>query len=255
MTADGGYFSRHREVLLMPKFFISPADIRDGNISLTGEDVRHIRKVLRHRVGDRLTLSDGCGTDYAADITAISPEEVRLKIVRSGKSDSEMSVSVTLFQCIPKSGKMDFIAQKCTELGVARIVPVESMYVVGKPDSPQKIARCQKIAAEAAKQCGRGVIPTVEAPISFADAVARFPAFDTVIMPYESAKEGSVKKALSAPGRSIAILIGPEGGFSAEEVALARAHGAAIVTLGKRILRTETAGCAVLAMILYELEL
>ena len=239
----------------MPKFFISPDDIHGDAISLTGEDVRHIRKVLRHKAGDTLTLSDGCGTDYTAGITEILPDRITLQITGSKQTDSEMRLSVTLFQCIPKSGKMDFITQKCTELGVARIVPVESEHAVGKPDSPQRIARYRKIAAEAAKQCGRGIIPTVEEPITFADAVNRFSEFDLVIMPYEGAKEGSLREALSAPARSAALLIGPEGGFSDKEVALAKAHGASIVTLGKRILRTETAGCATLAMILYETEL
>ena len=239
----------------MPKFFISPNDIRENEISLTGEDVRHIRKVLRHREGDALTLSDGCGTDFDAVITAISPEKVRLRITSSHPSDSEMRVSVTLFQCIPKSGKMDFVVQKCTELGVSSIYPVASARVVGKLESAQKKSRYQKIALEAAKQCGRGVIPTVEAPISFQEATERFSEFDTVIMPYEGAKDGSLKEALKVGGTQVAVLIGPEGGFAPEEVALAKEKGAKIVTLGKRILRTETAGCATLAMILYETEL
>lgn len=239
----------------MPKFFISPADICGDEISLTGEDVRHIRKVLRHKAGDTLNLSDGCGTDFSATITELSPDKVTLKITSTQPSDGEMSVSVTLFQCIPKSGKMDFITQKCTELGVSSIVPVESAHIVGKLESPQKIARYQKIAQEAAKQCGRGVIPSVEKPVSLSEAVARFAEFDLAVMPYEGAKEGSLKEALAQKVKSIALLIGPEGGFAPEEVSLAKENGARIVTLGKRILRTETAGCATLAMILYEMDL
>ncbi len=239
----------------MPKFFISPDDIKNGQISLTGEDVRHIRKVLRHREGDILSLSDGCGTDYEGEITSITLEEVSLRVLSSHVSEVEPPMKVTLFQCVPKSGKMDFVVQKCTELGISSIVPVISERIVAAPEKEQKILRYRKIAEEAAKQSGRGCIPTVEMPIPYDEMLSRISDFDLFLMPYEGAKEGSLKEALKTSPKTIGVLVGPEGGFEPFEVDSAKEKGAVIITLGKRILRCETAGAAVQAMLLYELEL
>lgn len=229
----------------MPKFFCNKEDIGE-KIILTGEDAKHIGRVLRMAVGDSLTVCDKEGTDYFCEIEEFTKETVTLKIVRSEACQSELKVKLSLYQCVPKAGKMDSIIQKATELGVCEIVPVISKRCVAKGEKPE---RWQKIAFEAAKQCGRGIIPEVRSAISFAEAIEELKKKDLAFLPYENAEDGKIFYDETAS--SIGMIIGPEGGFEESEVCDAVSAGVKICTLGKRILRTETAGSAAIAVMVY----
>ena len=260
----------------MIKFFVTPEQIAGGNIYIEDrDDVKHLVKVLRAKVGDEIAISDGDEWEYVTEIEEIGADEVKLRITDKQKFAREPSVQVSLYQGIPKAQKMESIIQKCVELGVSEIIPVftERTVVVDKGQMGKKTARWQKISDEAVKQCKRGKIPKVREPLTFeemADELAASVAgtagakggqkkFDMVICPYENEENRSIKDALRGAEEPlrIAVIIGPEGGFADEEVArLAEDDIAAeIVTLGKTILRTETAGMAAIAMIMYELEL
>ncbi|MGE5678319.1 MAG: 16S rRNA (uracil(1498)-N(3))-methyltransferase [Pseudomonadota bacterium] len=241
----------------MNRFFVNRENIRDDKITVTGEDVQHISKVLRLRQGDRIMLCDGEGMDYLAEILEFDKLSVLTGIIESESSKSEPDIEVILYQGIPKAAKMDMIIQKCTEMGISRIVPVYTARTVVKleseKDERKKVDRWAKIAEEAAKQSGRGMIPAITMPFDLSGALRDASGLDMVIVPYELAGSLSLKEALQkGKVKSIGFFIGPEGGFEAEEVIKARGIGAVPVTLGKRILRTETAGIAVLAGIMYE---
>lgn len=239
----------------MHRFFTT--DIAGNAAAITGDDVRHIGRVLRLHAGDALRLCDGCGTEYDARIEQITEQAVRCQLGAPMPSESEPPCRITLFQCLPKTGKMETILQKCTELGANAFVPVLSARCVALPvrDVSNKLTRWQRVALEAAKQSRRGVIPTVERilPIDQIDPGA----FDLFLFANEEERAQSAKRvlrALKGMPRTAAILIGPEGGFSAEEADALVRRGATSVTLGKRILRTETAGMALMAQLVYELE-
>ena len=221
-----------------------------------GDDVKHIAKVLRLKPGDVVRLCDGNGRECSARIASVSGDAVAFDTDPWVSSISEPDTSVTLFQCLPKAGKMETIIQKCVELGAAAFVPVRSerCVVVWKPPFDGKIERLQRVSEEAAKQSRRGRIPQVAAPQEL-DKLC-FDTFDAVLAAYENEHAVSLKSALKTVHRSdrIAILIGPEGGFSEREIEILRQKGAVSVSLGPRILRTETAGMAMLAQILYEVE-
>ncbi|HWQ30605.1 MAG TPA: 16S rRNA (uracil(1498)-N(3))-methyltransferase [Negativicutes bacterium] len=241
----------------MNRFFVESKNVNEDEITVTGEDVQHISKVLRLRQGDRIMLCDGEGTDYLAEILEIDKHSVRTEIITREPSRSEPDIEVVLYQGIPKAAKMDLIIQKCTEMGIRRIVPVYTTRTVVKleseKDERKKVERWAKIAEEAAKQSGRGAIPTIAMPVDLAGAFRDASGLDMVIMPYELAGSLSLKELLQKERvKSIGFFIGPEGGFEAEEVMQARSIRAMPVTLGKRILRTETAGIAVLTGIMYE---
>lgn len=228
----------------MPKFFTDRENIGE-KIVLTGDDARHIGRVLRMEKGDKVTVCDKEGTDYHCEIESITKEDVTLSVIKSEPCPAEPGVKITLYQCIPKAGKMDSIIQKATELGVYEIVPVLSERCVAKGEKPE---RWQKIAYEAAKQCKRGVIPKVRNTLSFSEAICEMREKDLAFMPYEEAKDGKI----SYSGEKTAgFIIGPEGGFDKKEVDEAIEAGIRICTLGKRILRTETAGSAVLSVLAY----
>ena len=240
----------------MPRFFVDKADITENEVHITGEDVKHITKVLRLRPGETIEVCDKCGMDYNCIILSFADGSVVAEIKESMKNSAEPPIEVTLYQGMPKSDKMDYIIQKCVELGISKIVPVITKRTVSVPkDAEKKTARWQKIAEEAAKQCGRGTIPEVGIAIDFKEAMRRFAADDAkTLMPYECEKESSLKKALrEAAGKKFNVFIGPEGGFDETEVAAAKDNGALIVTLGPRIMRTETAPLAVVSAIMYEL--
>ncbi len=237
----------------MHRFFTN--EIQPNTAVVRGDDVKHIAKVLRLRAGDAVQLCDGSGRECDAVIKNIAPEAVTLDTEPWREAITEPRVKVTLFQCLPKAGKMETIIQKCVELGACGFVPVQSerCVVVLKPPYEGRIERWQRVSEEAAKQSRRGVIPKVELPVSL-DKLD-FSGFDTVLVAYENEHTVSLKTALrkACPSR-VAIVIGPEGGFSDAEIDTLKKKGAIAVSLGTRILRTETAGMAMTAQILYEVE-
>lgn len=235
----------------MPKFFTKSDYIEDKELKIVGEDVSHISKVLRMSAGDNIIVCDGEGNDYDAVITSISKTEVIAEITGKYVCDAEPCVDVTLYQALPKQGKMEYIIQKNTELGVNKIVPVYTKRCVVKPSD--KTERWSKVAESAAKQCGRGIIPHVMPVITFDEAIKQMQEYDLALMPYECEEENGLKKVLqSSEYKKVSIFIGPEGGFDLKEVETAISSGVKTVTLGKRILRTETAASAVLPIIMYE---
>lgn len=235
----------------MPRFFVDAPPQQTA--VLTGEDARHIARSLRMQPGETLVLCDSQGQDFLCEIEEILDNTVRVRVRGVSPSQGEPSLAVTLYQCLPKADKMDSIAQKMVECGAAALVPVLSERCVSRP-SPEalsrKCARWQKIAEEAAKQCGRGKIPAISAPLGFAEAIAQAQHQEGKILFYEGG--GAPLRPLITPGlRSLAIFIGPEGGFASGEVELARAHGFAVASLGPRIFRAETAPIAALSAILF----
>ncbi|MBQ3466622.1 MAG: 16S rRNA (uracil(1498)-N(3))-methyltransferase [Firmicutes bacterium] len=254
----------------MSRFFVNPEDIGNNLVIMNdADDLHHMMKVLRLKKGDEVDISDGAEWEYRARIETLGRDEAQLAILDKQAFASEPSVEVTLFQGIPKQGKMETIVQKCVELGVHRIVPVfmDRTVVVDRGNFGKKIDRWNKVSAEAVKQCRRGIIPEVTAAIRMPDLVSAlagepghdsdiFDKFDLVLLPYENEKGTTIKDVLrDASPKRVAIIIGPEGGFSDEEALAVIAAGGVSVSLGRTILRTETAGMAALAMIMYELEL
>ncbi len=244
----------------MPRFFVDKDQIEDNNITITGTDVNHIRSVLRMRPGENITVSDGSGTDYYCSIVDLDPRQVRLQVIDRWQSFSELPVRITLYQGLPKADKMDLIVRKCVELGVFRIVPVITSRTVSRPE-PSKLEkkrqRWQGISESAAKQAGRAVIPELAPAMTFRQALQESRSLDTVLMPYEKAAGMDAARTLVhglGDCRSAGILIGPEGGFADEEVEAAQAAGIKTISLGHRILRTETAGMAVMSILMFELE-
>ena len=239
----------------MERFFVESDAIQRNTATITGEDVAHITRVLRLKAGDEIRICDGQGREYAARLTMLQKQEVQAALLEQVAIHTEPAHTVTLYQGLPKTGKMEVIIQKCVELGISAIVPLVTERCVVKPgaDFEKKRVRYQRVAYEAAKQSGRGIIPAVRPLITFTQLP--YGAHDLVLHAYEEEHARTLKQALQgAKARDIAILIGPEGGFTKEEVELSMHSGAKTVTLGSRILRTETAGMAMLAMTLYELE-
>lgn len=242
----------------MPRFFVPKENIDGETIYITGDDVGHISRVLRSEVGEELELCDGKGFDYSVRISEIEKDRILCEVLSKEKSDTEPNIEVTLYQGLPKAAKMEYIIQKTTELGISKIVPCTlSRCVVkldGKKAEEKKRIRWQKIAESAAKQSGRGIIPEVGEAVNLDKAIAELKECDIAFVPYECEETTSLKEVLTAVERPLKIgyIIGPEGGFSIEETEKIRKSGIKTVTLGKRILRTETAGEAVLAMLMYE---
>ena len=238
----------------MRRFFCD--NITADTAAITGDDAHHISRVLRMKAGDALSLCDGAGNEYDAVIASVSPEAVACAVGERHASEAESPVRVTLFQCLPKAGKMELIVQKCTELGVFSVVPVHSARCVVVPgkDYDKKRERYNRVALEAAKQSRRAMIPQVLPLTALKRIDVR--SFDLFLVAYEDENTVSLKQALRAAGspRTIALLIGPEGGLEEGEVAQLVQAGAVSVSLGKRILRTETAGMAMLAQTIYEVE-
>lgn len=241
----------------MPRFFVDLNQIQGDFAQVTGEDAHHIRSVLRSRIGEDVILCDGFGMDYSGTIKEIGEKEILIQISRKEVSYSEPKTKVTLFQGLPKGDKMEWIIQKCVESGIDRIVPVSSAHCIVKlgQKEEKKRERWQKIAESAAKQSGRGKIPQIGNVVSFFQAVEQAKSMNGALIPYEKEKNRGIRQFVSQfQGQTIALFIGPEGGFAEEEIELAEKAGILPVTLGKRILRTETAGLAALTILLYELE-
>lgn len=244
----------------MHHFFVTPEQVREDNIIIEGSDVNHIKNVLRMKVGEELEISDGDNKKYLCEIASMSSDEVCAMIKTELKVDTELPSKIYLFQGLPKSDKMELIVQKAVELGVYEIIPVATKRAVVKLDdkkASKKIERWQAIAESGAKQSGRNVIPEVKNVMAFKEAVQYAKSLDILLVPYELAEGMSETKALIStiqPGQSIGFFIGPEGGFETSEVEYAIENGAKAITLGKRILRTETAGLTTLSILMYHLE-
>lgn len=244
------------------RFFAEPHQIEEdkGRIRITGGDVNHIRNVLRMRVGEEMNVSGGGEREYRCRIAAFEDDEVLLDILEAAEGNYELPGRIVLFQGLPKGDKMEWIVQKAVELGVSAIVPVEMKRCVVKLDSKKaekKRERWQSIAESAAKQSRRMVIPEVRSVMSYAHALEYAKGLDIRLVPYELA--GGIQKTRErilgiTPGQSIGIFIGPEGGFEESEIQEAVGAGADPITLGRRILRTETAGLALLSVLMFRLE-
>lgn len=245
----------------MYQFFVDASQIRGRRVVITGGDVNHIRNVLRMRPGEELSVFNGAdGREYRCGIEEIREEEVICSLRFIREEGVELPARVTLFQGLPKADKMEFIVQKAVELGVYAVVPVATRRAVVKLDEKKaraKTERWQAIAEAAAKQSRRAVVPRVGNVCTLKEALAQAAGMDVKLIPYElSEGMAETRKQIEsvAPGQEVAVFIGPEGGFEEEEVELARAAGFVPVTLGKRILRTETAGLVVMAWLMYRLE-
>ena len=247
----------------MYQFFVDPAQINisDKRVIITGEDVNHIKNVLRMRAGEEISVRGGLdGREYRCGILSLGEEEILCELRFIKEDRVELPSQVYLFQGLPKADKMELIVQKAVELGVHQVIPVAASRCVVKLDDKKaaaKRARWQGIAQAAAKQSRRAVIPEVTEVSSFVQAVRMASKMDVALIPYELAEDMSRTKEIMEnlrPGTSVAVFIGPEGGFSEGEISLAAENGIQPITLGKRILRTETAGLAVLSWIMYQLE-
>ncbi len=244
----------------MPRFFVSPDSIRENEIEITGIDVNHIKNVLRMQPGEGVEVCDGAGNDYLCVIKSLERDSVLLDIEEAHPSNTELKKKIYLYQGLPKSDKMELIIQKAVELGVYEIIPTVTSRCIVKIDAKKedkKIARWQQIAEAAAKQSGRGIIPKIKAPISFKEALEHSKDIDTVLIPYEKAEGIDSTRSIlekSKEDSSVAVFIGPEGGFEEKEIELAETNGAKAITLGKRILRTETAGLCILSVLMMSFE-
>ena len=246
----------------MQRFFVSREMIDEENmrIRLTGEDVNRIKNVLRMKTGEELWVSDGERYEYHSQILDISPDEILLEILYRQEPDYELPSKIWLFQGLPKGDKTELIIQKAVELGAYQVVPVRMKRCVMKLDEKRgakKAERWQQIAESAAKQSRRMLVPQVSSPVSFAEAMQMAVALDRIIVPYELAKGMTETRNILdsiKPGESIGIFIGPEGGFDPQEIEELKSCGAETVTLGHRILRTETAGMTLLSVLMFKLE-
>ena len=242
----------------MPRFFVTKEMIGESDIRLVGDDARHIARSLRMAVGDGVVVSDGEGVDYICTLERIRDEECLLSIGEVRRAVTESPVSVRLFMAYPKGDKLETVIQKAVELGADRIVPFESSRCIKRPKAEKldkQLTRLSRIAEEAAKQCGRAKLPTVSAPLSYKEMLAEATGAELTLFCYEAEDGRTLKEALAGKFSSISIIVGSEGGFSPEEAEAARAAGAVSVSLGKRILRCETAPSYVLSAISYEFEL
>ena len=246
----------------MHHFFVNPEQVEDGLIRITGSDVNHIKNVLRIRQGEEMLVSDGTGRDYLCQAEEIAGQEVTVRILETEEEGRELLSRIWLFQGLPKSDKMEFIIQKAVELGAAGIVPVTTRNTVVKLDPKKeetKVKRWQAIAESAAKQSKRSLVPRVSGIMTLKEAFdyVESQGFSVRLIPYEhEAGMDGTKTELDAagPGQDIAVFIGPEGGFDEREIELALSKGVRPISLGRRILRTETAGLAVLSVLMMRLE-
>lgn len=244
----------------MHHFFVTPSQVKDGEIWIEGTDVNHIKNVLRMKEGEELQISDGSGITYLCTLTSATGEKVCAAIKEEMQRDTELPSKIYLFQGLPKADKMELIIQKAVELGAYEVIPVSTKRAVVKLDDKKagkKVERWNSIAESGAKQSGRNVIPKVTEVMSFKNALEYAKELDVLFIPYELAEGMEETRELIGqiqPGQSVGIFIGPEGGFEVSEVESAIEYGAKPITLGKRILRTETAGLTMLSILMYHLE-
>ena len=246
----------------MHKFF-TPKELINGDVAkIIGDDVKHIYKVLRISEGEKVTLNNCEGVEYLGRVKSVSKQEVLIEILEKLESNNESNVKIYLFQGLPKSQKMDLIVQKGTELGITEFIPTITHRVDVKLKGEfKKLDRLNRIALEAAKQSKRSIIPKVSEPIDFNEVLEKINSLDLLIVPYENANNFGIKTLINELRKennidnikNIGIFVGPEGGIEEDEIERLKDKGAHIVTLGKRILRTETAGFVATALIQYEL--
>lgn len=243
----------------MRRFFTEPQNVSEGELYIY-EDAKHIEKVLRMKIGDMVLVFDGTGFEYTAELVEVGKTACRARIIDKTLSLSEPTVKVSLFQGIPKSGKMEGIVQKAVELGVYEIIPVcmerSVVRINDAASGVEKAKRWRRVAIEAVKQCGRGLVPFVHEPIGFEKAVERLCSVELAIMPYEAlgheGKHGLGELlASNEEHANIGIMVGPEGGFSDAEAEFAMSRGVHAVGLGRRILRTETVASALIPVIMF----
>lgn len=246
----------------MHKFF-TPKELINGDVAkIIGDDVKHIYKVLRISEGEKVTLNNCEGVEYLGRVKSVSKQEVLIEILEKLELNNESDVKIYLFQGLPKSQKMDLIVQKGTELGITEFIPTITHRVDVKLKGEfKKLDRLNRIALEAAKQSKRSIIPKVSEPIEFDEVLEKINSLDLLIVPYENANNFGIKTLINelrkenniANIKNIGIFVGPEGGIEEDEIERLKDKGAYIVTLGKRILRTETAGFVATSLIQYEL--
>ncbi len=244
----------------MHRFFVEGNQIEGTNIHITGQDAHHIKNVLRMRPKEEILISDGDKTEYTCYIEALNEDEVLAKVMFAKESGLELPSKIYLFQCLPKNDKMELIIQKAVELGACEIIPVAASRCVVKLDAKKEVSKLKRwngISESAAKQSKRMYIPEVTSVMKFSEALEYAKSIDVKLIPYELAKGMEATRECIGniqPGQSVAIFIGPEGGFEEAEVQMAMDAGFSPITLGKRILRTETAGFTVLSILMYHLE-
>lgn len=245
----------------MHRFYVNPEQIQEATVTILGSDVNHIKNVLRMKQGDEIIICNGQGKDCCCIIKEVSDSVIEAEIQSTKESDTELTARVTLFQGLPKKDKMELIIQKAVELGVYEIIPVMTARSVMKLDDKKKedkkLERWQSIAESAAKQSGRGFIPKIMPVHSYKEAIKKAGTFDLSVIPYENARGIQLTREIIGSLKAhttIGILIGPEGGFEPSEIELARTNDIMPISLGRRILRTETAGFAILSMMMLELE-
>lgn len=248
----------------MPKFFVKTSQIKEENIYINGTDFNHISNVLRLKVGEHITIGNmATGENYLCEILKFDKEKVTTKIIEKLKEQKEIKLEIHILQGIPKSDKMELIIQKSVELGVSKIIPIQmdrSIVKLKEKDEKKKNERWNKIAESAAKQCERDIIPEVSMSIKTDNIETIKNDYDIIIVAYEKEENNTIKDVLKEIKKKnklakIAIIIGPEGGISDREIHLLKNMDAKIVTIGKRILRTETVALAISSMIVYEFEL
>lgn len=244
----------------MHHFFVTPQQISGDKIRIEGGDVNHMKNVLRIKLHEKAEISDGESRTYLCEVEAYEEDVAVLHILEEMEADTEPASKLYLFQGLPKSDKMELIVQKAVELGVYQVIPVAMKRSVVRLDdkkAAKKADRWNSIAESAAKQAGRSRIPEVTMPLSYNEALKMAEELDVTLLPYELAGGMEVTREVIRQiksGQSVGIFIGPEGGFEPEEVDAAVSMGAKVITLGRRILRTETAGLATLAVLMFELE-
>ncbi len=241
----------------MYRFFVAQNQIEEDKIRIVGNDVNHIKNVLRMKPGEMILVSNGEDREYVCSVSELKPEEVVVTIQDVDGKTRELPIAVTLFQALPKGDKMENIIQKNVELGIKEIVPVATKRCVVKLDEKKAEAKTRRwnlIAESAAKQSKRGMIPQIHTPVDYETALHMAEAMDIILIPYEEAKNMKETRRIVSgirPQMRVGIFIGPEGGFTEEEVQKATEIGAWSITLGKRILRTETAGMSLMSVLMY----
>ena len=239
----------------MVRFFAESSELHSDTLILTGENAQHA-KVLRLKAGEGVLVCDGQGEECLCTVEDLSSGELRLRVVERRTSSNEAAVRVSVYMAFPKADKLEHVIQKATELGASEIVAFPSARCISRPDEKslkKKLERWQKIAASAAEQSGRGVIPEVLTLVSYREALARAAQADKAILFYEHEEAVTLRMELShSPYKTVSLLTGPEGGLEDSEVEQARAAGLAVCTLGRRILRCETAPLCALSAVMYD---